>query len=50
MELLATSQIHFHISSVEVSQELVLSLQSNEGGREGGDLRGCKDQLDFDGV
>jgi hypothetical protein len=48
--LLATSQIHFRISSVEVGQELVLSFQSNEGGRAGGDLHGCKDQLDFVGV
>jgi hypothetical protein len=33
MGLLATSQIHFHISSVEVSQEHNFSFQSNEGGR-----------------
>jgi hypothetical protein len=31
---LATSQFHFRIPRVEVSQDLVFSFQSNEGGRE----------------
>jgi hypothetical protein len=37
MELLVTSQFHFHITSVEVSQEhtIFISIQM----REGGDLR-----------
>jgi hypothetical protein len=30
MELLATSQFHFIVSKVEVSQDLVFSFQSNE--------------------
>jgi hypothetical protein len=33
MRLLATSQFHFHISSIEVSQEYIFHFQSNEGGR-----------------
>jgi hypothetical protein len=39
MWLLATYQIHFHISRVEVSQKHIFNFQSNEG--EGGDLRSC---------
>jgi hypothetical protein len=33
MELITTFQIHFHISSVEVSQELIFLFKSKEGGR-----------------
>jgi hypothetical protein len=33
MGLLATSQFHFIFPRVEVSQDLVFSSQSNEGGR-----------------
>jgi hypothetical protein len=40
MERLATSQFHFIFTRVEVSEEHIFSFQSNEGGREGGDLRG----------
>jgi hypothetical protein len=42
MRLLATFQFYFRIRSVEVRQEHIFSFQSNEGGREGGDLRGYK--------
>jgi hypothetical protein len=42
MGLLATSHFYFCIRSVEVRQEHIFSFQSNEGGREGGDLRGYK--------
>jgi hypothetical protein len=38
MELIATSQFHFHIPKVEVSQEHIFSFQSNE--REGSELHG----------
>jgi hypothetical protein len=33
MGLLATSQFHYRVPRVEVSQDLVFSFQSNEGGR-----------------
>jgi hypothetical protein len=33
MGLLATSQFHFLFPIVEVSQDVILSFQSNEGGR-----------------
>jgi hypothetical protein len=33
LELLVTSQFQFQIFSLEVSKELILHFQSNEGGR-----------------
>jgi hypothetical protein len=41
--VLVTSQFHFQFPRVEVchEQDLVLIAIKNEGGREGGDLRGC---------
>jgi hypothetical protein len=33
MRLLATFQFHYRVPRVEVSQDLVFSFQSNEGGR-----------------
>jgi hypothetical protein len=45
--LLATSLVSSHIYYIMSESRINFSFQSNEGGREGGDLCGCMDRVVF---